>query len=250
METKITKIGDIVTFGQYPQGANGEVEPLEWRVLAIEGDTALLLTEKCVDCLPYDDDDKSGEVGGNTWEFSDLRSWVNGEFLDTAFDSDERSQIAVSHNINADNPVWGTKYGSKGGNETDDKIFCLSIEEADKYFEQTFTSVEDAEKYLIEDEEWKDILGRTKELLSKEKYALYVKLLQPNADRQAYATEYAKSKGCWISGMCHTCVWWLRSPGYYTTDAADVNIDGGIDNDGLGVISGRVAVRPACRVRG
>ncbi len=237
-------VGDIVKFGRYPQGANGEIQPLEWRVLETDGDTALLLTEKCVDCRPYNGEDKVGKLGGNTWEYSDLRSWINGEFLDTAFDSKERGRIVVSHNANADNPIWETK----GGNRTDDRIFCLSIEEAEKYFKQTFTSVQDIERYFDSDEEWENILERQREILSEEKYALYMRLFQSNADRRAGATEYAESSELWMSDAHHSCLWWLRSSGVNAGCAAFVYYDGGIGASGVPVYDSSIAVRPACRV--
>ncbi len=243
---KDTQVGDYVEFGCYPRGKDGEVEPLCWRVLDVQDGVALMITEEAIDCRLYNDKDKSQERGGNAWEFSDLRSWLNGEFLDTAFDRKERRRIAVSHNINADNPIWKTN----GGNRTDDRIFCLSIDEAEKYFEQNFTDVEDAEKYLIADEVWKDILTTNRKLLSEEMYAFYVRLLQPNGDRQALATKYAESKGCLLSSMYrNTCIWWLRSSGDRSNYATHINHGGSIRSDGLDVTYNHMGVRPACRVK-
>jgi hypothetical protein len=42
------KIGEEVRFGKYPQGAKGEVEPLYWRVLAVENGRVLLITKKLI----------------------------------------------------------------------------------------------------------------------------------------------------------------------------------------------------------
>ena len=43
------QVGCTITFGQYPQGKKGEIEPLKWRVLDVRGDKALLITDKIID---------------------------------------------------------------------------------------------------------------------------------------------------------------------------------------------------------
>ncbi len=189
-------VGDIVEFGRYPQGKRGEVEPLEWRVLETDGDTALLLTEKCVDCLPYNEKRKSV-----TWETCTLRKWMNNDFINKAFNSSEQISLVVSNNTNPDNPLWDTE----GGKDTQDKVFALSIPEAQKYFADS-------------------------------------------ESRMAYATDYAKSKKCYVSDSLGTSWWWLRSPGDYTLHAANVDYDGDIYSYGYYVHFDIVAVRLACRI--
>ena len=49
------QVGGKVQFGQYPQGANGEVQPLMWRVLAVENGRALLITDKLIDYVKYNE---------------------------------------------------------------------------------------------------------------------------------------------------------------------------------------------------
>lgn len=120
-------VGEHYTFGTYEQDndeSNG-AEPLEWRVLAVEDGRALLITEKLIDCKPYN------ETWSNvTWKTCTLRQWLNDDFLHTAFSYGEQSKIATVTNQNPDN----SSYGIKGGNETQDKIFALSIDEANNYF--------------------------------------------------------------------------------------------------------------------
>lgn len=118
-------IGDIVPFGQYPQGANGEIMPLEWRVLDVQNDRALLLADKLIDCKRYHE-----EWVDVTWETCTLRQWLNSEFISKAFNSGEQSKIATVTNQNPNNP----KYGTTGGNSTQDRVFALSIDEVKKYF--------------------------------------------------------------------------------------------------------------------
>ena len=119
------QVGGQVQFGQYPQGANGEMQPLMWRVLAVENGRALLITDKLIDCVMYNE--KLVDV---TWETCTLRKWMNNDFISKAFSSSQQAQIATVSNQNPNNP----KYGTKGGNATQDRIFALSIDEANKYF--------------------------------------------------------------------------------------------------------------------
>ena len=120
-------VGDYVTFGSYEQDndtTNGK-EDIEWLVLAKEDGKALLFSRYGLYCKEYNEYNTSV-----TWETCTLRSWLNGTFLDNAFSSDEQRQIADS-TVTADkNP----SYSTNPGNNTTDKIFLLSIPEAEKYF--------------------------------------------------------------------------------------------------------------------
>ena len=123
----VTKKGNYYTFtfGNYPQGENGEEEPIEWRVLAVDGDKALVISEKLLDCVEYNE-----EYTNVTWETCTLRSWMNHDFLYAAFSNGEQAKIATVTNQNPDNP----EYGTEGGNATQDKIFALSIDEVYQCF--------------------------------------------------------------------------------------------------------------------
>ena len=113
------------TFGNYPQGENGEEEPIEWRVLTVDGDKALVISEKLLDCVLYNE-----KYVNVTWETCTLRKWMNGEFINKAFSSSDQAKIATVTNQNLDNP----EYNTEGGNATQDKIFALSIDEVNQYF--------------------------------------------------------------------------------------------------------------------
>ena len=129
----ITAVGDIITMGHYEQDndLNNGAETIEWQVLAVEPDLweghsrALVISRYGLDTKKYN------EKGSNiTWETCSLRAWLNGEFYDSAFSSEEKEQIRQVTVKNPNNPVYGTK----GGKDTTDRIFLLSIEEAGKYF--------------------------------------------------------------------------------------------------------------------
>lgn len=118
-------VGNHFTFGNYPQGANGEEQPIEWRVLAVEDGKALVISEKLLDCVPYNE-----TYTDVTWETCALRNWMNNDFISKAFSSSQQAKIITVTNQNPNNP----EYGTKGGNATQDRIFALSIDEAEKCF--------------------------------------------------------------------------------------------------------------------
>lgn len=124
---KNPQVGDYVLFGSYDQdnnAVNGK-EAIEWRVLKVQDDKALLISKYALDCKPYNTSRK--EV---TWATCTLRTWLNKDFFNTAFSAKEREMIpAVT--VSADkNP----EYSTNSGNATQDKVFLLSITEANKYF--------------------------------------------------------------------------------------------------------------------
>ena len=50
----MAKPGEIITFGIYPQTADGtDKTPIQWRVLQNAGDALFLLSEYIIDCKRY-----------------------------------------------------------------------------------------------------------------------------------------------------------------------------------------------------
>ena len=125
--TPITK-GDIIKFGNYPQDSDGNKAPIEWLVLDFNEKTkeALLISRYGLDCGDYNHEWRKGI----TWEDCVLRKWLNNDFIKSAFSEEEAKKIQVSEIKNENNP----KYQTRGGNNTKDRIFCLSINEAKHYF--------------------------------------------------------------------------------------------------------------------
>ena len=65
------QIGDMITFGRYPQDADGRELPIEWQVLDVQDGRALLLSRYILDVQPY------AEPGGSLfWGESHLRAWL------------------------------------------------------------------------------------------------------------------------------------------------------------------------------
>ncbi|MDR2600599.1 MAG: leucine-rich repeat domain-containing protein [Oscillospiraceae bacterium] len=95
-----------------------------WRILVLEADKALIITEDVIERRPYHTN--GGDI---TWEFSSIRNYLNNEFFNN-FNLVDQNRILETNVINSDNP----EYGTPGGNNTTDKIFLLSIDEALTYF--------------------------------------------------------------------------------------------------------------------
>lgn len=114
--------GKIVEFGNYRQGKNGVVKPLQWVVLERKGNGAKLLSLKGIETLPYNVKD-----GKTSWEKCFLRSWLNTEFYNAAFSSEEAESIILSDVVAVRHP----QYLTAPGNDTKDKIFLLNYQEAE-----------------------------------------------------------------------------------------------------------------------
>lgn len=200
-------VGNYVTFGEYPQTTAGEdMTPIEWLVLARDGDKALLISRYGLDAQPYNTDYTSV-----TWETCTLRKWLNGTFYNKAFSSAEQAAILTTDVDNSKNQCY-SGWNTSGGNNTQDKVFLLSYAEANKYFGVTYDN-------------------------------------SSNTKSRVAPTAYAIAQGEWTSSSNKTADgtdagwWWLRSPGYSQSRAADVNTDGSLYSSSVSLDSG--SVRPA-----
>lgn len=124
---KVAEVGSIVKFGEYEQDndtSNGK-EDIEWLVLAKENSNVLLISKKALDCKSYNTIEMDV-----TWQTCSLRTWLNDHFLNDAFTKEEQAIINTT-DVTADaNPADDVD----PGNDTYDKVFLLSIYEANKYF--------------------------------------------------------------------------------------------------------------------
>ncbi|MCR5663183.1 MAG: DUF6273 domain-containing protein [bacterium] len=139
-----------------------------------------------------------------------------------------------------DNP----KSGNKGSGETSDRVFCLSIEEACRYFGNSEDNCGCAEIWHSEalDRSWR--VNRERTCIPTE-YAIshYAKQGKNEYRKEAYKPTSAPE--WWFDN----CPYWLRSPGEDVGSAALVNSVGGINAAGYVVFSDGCAVRPALRVK-
>ena len=128
-EIETLKIGDSYMFGSYEQDndlSNGK-EEIEWRILEKKGTQIFVISEYILDCQPYD-------WGGLpiTWEGCSLRKWLNHNFMEEAFATEEQGMIPTV-TVPADkNPEYSVQ--AEPGNPTEDQIFLLSGKESEKYF--------------------------------------------------------------------------------------------------------------------
>ena len=112
VELSDASLGDVVVFGD-----------IRWYVIAKTDTGYTLLSEKPVIKQAFR---RAGSgIFTVAWEDSTLRAWLNDKFYNT-FTEEEKALIEQTHNINADS----AEYGTDGGEDTDDYIYLLSVDEA------------------------------------------------------------------------------------------------------------------------
>lgn len=127
-------VGSTIRFGSYEQDnrlSNG-AEEIEWLVLAVEGDKALLVSRYGLEPRPYNEElyltDSRKKV---TWSTCELRTWLNADFFGAAFTPAHQALILTSE-VKADkNPEADVN----PGRDTKDRVFILSATEAGRYFD-------------------------------------------------------------------------------------------------------------------
>lgn len=85
------QVGDVVEFGSYEQDGNASngKEPIEWRVLTVEGNRAYVVSQKALDARAFNTDVDDG----NDWNSSDLKKWLENDFASQAFTGGEMKEI-------------------------------------------------------------------------------------------------------------------------------------------------------------
>jgi len=126
----ICDVGDTITFGTYEQDNNADngTEAIEWIVLERDGNKVLVVTEYCIEWLPFHN--TFTKVG---WKDSSIRSWLNNTFLNEAFTAQEKSSIISTQHTNPDFYDDSESERNWRGTTTD-RVFLLSSGEADRYF--------------------------------------------------------------------------------------------------------------------
>lgn len=114
----IYNAGETVELGQW------KGNPIRWNVLEQQGSRRLLYAEGNLLQKAYND-----EFDIMSWEICSLRAWLNDEFISEAFDDAVRAQIPEVEIINKDCEI----YRVEGGNDTVDRVFLLSTDEANHY---------------------------------------------------------------------------------------------------------------------
>lgn len=108
-------------------------EPIKWRVLSVseDGTDAFLLADKTLDGKAFHSN-YSETVTANTvtWENSDVRGWLNGTFMETAFSAEEQEAIVAAKVENLSYSSYydgGTETSAKDGAPTEDRIYLPSL---------------------------------------------------------------------------------------------------------------------------
>lgn len=120
---------DCLYFGNYWQedtnddgkvDEKDEKQPIKWRVLSIENNTAFLLADRSLASKSNMDKEK----GETSWENSEVRKWLNNDFYNDAFSEEEKQGVVLKTLDNTED----TK-GYQSGNSTQDKVALLSLRE-------------------------------------------------------------------------------------------------------------------------
>lgn len=201
---------ETVFLGSYPQDRGLEKEPIEWIVLKKEEHRCLCISKYLLDCKPYHD--FSDNV---TWQDSTLRSWLNHEFLVSAFSAEEREKIILS---TVKNPAGNTQ----------DQIFLLSTDEVDELFGKD--SFEEAKDHVGHEERGAATTARAR--------AQGAWFMEGDGEE--------KNKGCW---------WLRYYGNYFDEEEGKdtviscVNFDGYIERAAQSVEETNCCIRPAFWLR-
>lgn len=106
------EVGSRIEIGSFEQDnnlSNGK-EDIEWEVLAINGNKALLISRYALERQEFN------SIRTDTkWETCSLRKWLNGTFFNTAFDTKLQNKLITTGSLS-------------------DKVFLLSLSEVNQYF--------------------------------------------------------------------------------------------------------------------
>ena len=188
-------------------------ESLKWKVL--DPETGLILCESVIDSQPYSNtvyydknaasdtfayfNDDDYVTYTSDYATSSIRSWLNNDFLNSAFTSPEKTEIATTA-LNNDGYYtltgW-TDYKALDSKSTSDKIFLLS---------------------------YNDVLNKD--------YGFNEYPDIETSSRRIRGTDYAECQGLWVSDVYKEgrSYWMLRTPGNKSSSVCYVNVEGRVFN--------------------
>lgn len=213
---------DLVYFGSYPQSDSTGIkkDPIKWRVLQVNGNDALLVSDVALDVQRFHKDANRKNSEGYlddvaaSWDKSCIRSWLNGysgsenecninytsrNFYYKAFETAAEQEAVLSSSVSSTtNPT----YTKSSAGATTDKVFLLSYEDVintNYGFSSSYASSS----------------------ARKRTYTAYMIGTGGAADSTSIKKKVIGDGG----------YWWLRTPGRYTNMAMLVKDDGSIYND-------------------
>ena len=190
-------------------------EPITWNVLSNNNGEYYLLSSVLLDAHRYNEYYLGGQNGhyANNYEYSEIRSWLNNDFYNSAFalGSDHILTTTVDNSASTTN----SDSNSYVCNNTQDKIFLPS---------------------------YKDYINSN--------YG-FSTLTSSDNTRYCKTTDWARARGAYYytsSGAYqYNGYYWTRSPSsYYSYYAWDPDFDGGLDYDYVDFTSG--SVRPGLSI--
>ena len=221
MDANGNSVWDCIWFGNYYQkdtNKDGKADredqktPIKWRVLSIQDDVALLISDKCLDEYWM-----HSSCATAPWRDCAMRIWLNGlaeeyddtNFIDNAFSKEEQKAMVATYLDNGGmDPFWGNL-------ETNDKVILLTMSDvmSNGYgFEWSY---------------------------------------DPSATRIAENTDFAKDQGARMytyQGYDGFGSWWIRDSGAECYTNSYVFISGSIALNGVNLNTRGYAVRPVIRL--
>ncbi len=204
-------------------------EPLCWQV--IDPSDGLILCKTIIDSQAYSDtfyyysdtdeyyNDTSHTNYANDYATSSIREWLNDDFYNTAFTSNQKTYIKTA---TLDNSAFNSDFSVYDSATTYDKVFLLS---------------------------WNDMLNT--------KYGFNSSYTNYDTARRAQGSDYAKCQGLFVltgsnpenSAYYGNSFWRLRTSGYDSSDACDVSFYGETYSfQDFGVPFTGSGIRPAIKI--
>lgn len=134
-------VGEIILFGKYPQKNGEDYSPIEWRILDIYEDIALLISEYAIIPSGYCNPDEGFK--GMEWINSLARKVCNNDFYNIAFSEFDKHIICkrATEQINITKPTETIS--------CEDDVFILSEAEVIKYFSDITSRLAKPTKFAI-----------------------------------------------------------------------------------------------------
>ena len=197
--SNVTESRTIVNMGRWGD------QDIEWLVLDVKDGKALLMSKHILQFIKYHSYG-SPMKSKFTWKDSNLRTWLNDTFYQSAFSASEKKKIVTTAVYDDENPVFGTQ----GGTYSVNRLYVLSATELNQYFRNN------------EDR----MASRIPSAHS----------INPNTNKSDSAEEHP---------YLNTSYYWVRTPGMFDYSQCYVHYTGKILYDGQSKSNWIVGVRPA-----
>lgn len=188
--------------------------PIRWAILAETATEYLLLSDRLLDVQRYVSTEfiEANTAAASAWETSDVRKYLNGEFIATAFSAEEQARLMTTQVVNDQTT---TSHHIEKTATTNDKVFLLS------------------EYDLINND-----------------YGFGTVAHKADINRTALTTDFARARGAYYSdaeGYVGAGYYWTRSPNIYGNYASVVDYNGSAIY-GMQCDASHACIRPVIRI--